>query len=265
MSIIGENIRKLRKAKGITQEELAGAVNVSFQAVSKWENGGSPDVEMLPALARTFGVSIDELMGFKLDAYTNKERFIKLMADAGVLKRGYFDLHGFDADYYVDSEHFTTNMHLAKLGEFFADLIMEEQLEFDCIVGLAYHGISFSAAAAMALAGKYGVTVNYCHDRQVADSRGRILCGHTLEDGERIVVVDDLINSGKTVVERIERLRETADIRLVAVIAVVDRYEKGMEPVHGSGAQLLSEKYGAKVLSVVNGDDITRAIGRGIV
>ena len=204
--MIGENIKKLRKAKGMTQEELAQVLCVSYQAVSKWENGGSPDLDMLPALANTFGVTIDELMGFKLQAYTNKEKFIRLMADAGVLKRGHFDLHGFDADYYVDSEHFTTNIHLAKLGEFFADLIMEEHLEFDCIVGLAYHGISFAAATAMALAGKYGVTANYCHDRKQPDSRGRILCGHTLENGERVIIVDDLINSGKTVIERIERL-----------------------------------------------------------
>ncbi len=265
MNVIGENIKKLRRAKGMTQEDLAEKVSVSYQAVSKWENGGSPDIETLPVLANVFGVTIDELMGFKLNAYTNKEKFIRLMADAGVLKRGHFNLHGFDADYYVDSEHFTTNIHLAKLGEFFADLIMDEHLEFDCIVGMAYHGISFSAATAMALASKYGVTVNYCHDRRVPDSRGRILCGHTLEDGERVVIVDDLVNSGKTIIERIEKLREIAKVQVVAVVAIVDRYEKDMKSHHESGAKLLEEKYGAKVLTVVSGDDITRAIRQGIV
>lgn len=262
---ISGNVRKLRKAKGMTQEELAEKAQVSFQAVSKWENGGSPDIELLPVLANIFGVTIDELMGFKLNAYTNKERLIRLMADAGVLKRGRFDLHGFDADYYIDSEHFTTNIHLAKLGECFADLIMEEHLEFDCIVGMAYHGIAFAVATAIALANKYGVTVNVCHDRKMPDSMGRILCGHTLEDGERVVVVDDLINSEKTVMEGIERLRTIADVKVTAVVAIVDRYEKGMESVHGSGAKLLAEKYGAKVLTLVNGDDVTRAIRQGIV
>ena len=130
---------------------------------------------------------------------------------------------------------------------------------------MAYHGISFAAATAIALAGKYGITTNYCHDRKNSDSRGRILCGHNLEDGERIVIVDDLINSGKTVMERIERLRGNADIKVVAVVAIVDRYEKGMSKVHDSGAKLLQEKYGAKTLSVVTGDDITRAIQQGIV
>ena len=265
MNVIGENIKKLRKAKGMTQEDLAEAVNVSYQAVSKWENGGSPDLEMLPLLANTFNVTIDELMGFKLNAYTNKEKFIRLMADAGVLKRGKFDIKGYDANYYVDSENLTTNIHLAKLGEFFADLIMEEHLEFDCIVGMAYHGISFAAATAIALATKYGVTVNYCHDRKVPDSRGRNLCGHTLEDGERIVIVDDVINSGKTIMGRIDKIRESADIQIVAIVAVVDRYEKGMESVHESGTEIFAKKYGCKILTVVNGDEIATAIRQGIV
>lgn len=265
MNVIGENIKKLRKAKGMTQEELAEAVSVSYQAVSKWENGGSPDLEMLPLLANTFNVTIDELMGFKLNAYTNKEKFIRLMADSGVLKRGSFNLKGFDADYYVDSENLTTNIHLAKLGEYFADLIMDEHLEFDCIVGMAYHGISFAAATAIAMSTKYGVTLNYCHDRKVPDSRGRNLCGHTLENGERVVIVDDVINSGRTIIERVEKIKETTDIQIVAVIAVVDRYEKGMENVHERGAKTLAEKYGCKVLTVVNGDEITQAIRQGIV
>lgn len=256
MNTIGATIKKLRGAKGLTQEELAEAVNISYQAVSKWENGGSPDLEMLPILANYFGVTIDELMGFKLSAYTNKERFIRLMADAGVLKRGKFEIKGTESDYYINSENFTTNIHLAKLGEFFADLIMEAHLDFDCIVGMAYHGISFAAATATILANKYGITVNYCSDRKVPDSRGRNICGHTLEDGERIVIVDDLINSGKTVSDRIEKLREIADIKVGALVAIVDR---------GDGAKFMKEKYDAKTLTVITGDDITSAIKRGIV
>lgn len=177
MSILSENIKKLRKAKGMTQEDLADAVNVSFQAVSKWENGGAPDLEMLPLLANTFGVTIDELMGFKLNSYTNKERFIKLMDNAGVLKKGEYFIKGVNKKYYIESENFTTNIHLAKLGEFFADLIMEANLEFDCIAGLAYHGISFAASTAIALANKYGMTVNYCNDRLKPDSKDRFICG----------------------------------------------------------------------------------------
>ncbi len=265
MNKIGDNIRLLRKAKGVTQEELAEAVHVSFQAVSKWENGGAPDIDMLPVLASFFGVSIDELMGFKLNAMTNKERFIRLMADAGVLKLGSCDLHGYRSEYYVDSERFTTNAQYAKLGEYFADCIRESGLHFDCIVGMAYHGITLSVATALALYNKYGITVNFCHDRRLPDSRGREICGHTPEDGEKLLIVDDLINSGKTLIERIEKLKESADVTIAAVAVIVERYETDMKEYHPNGADLVREKYGARILSVVSGDDIAQAIKSGIV
>lgn len=60
---IGSIISEKRRALGITQEELGGAVGVSTQAVSKWENGGAPDVELLPAIADKLGISVDALFG----------------------------------------------------------------------------------------------------------------------------------------------------------------------------------------------------------
>ena len=117
MNTIGATIKKLRGAKGVTQEELAEAVNISYQAVSKWENGGSPDLEMLPILANYFGVTIDELMGFKLAAYTNKERFIRLMADAGVLKRSKFEIKM--CFHYQVSKKFTEFSKMNVCGEIF--------------------------------------------------------------------------------------------------------------------------------------------------
>lgn len=58
---IGKQIASLRKEKGVKQEELAKYVGVSTQAVSKWENGGVPDIELLPKIADFFAVSIDSL------------------------------------------------------------------------------------------------------------------------------------------------------------------------------------------------------------
>ena len=63
MSVIGQQIRKYRMAKGITQEQLGELVGVTTQAVSKWERGGTPDAELLPALSRVLSVSIDTLFG----------------------------------------------------------------------------------------------------------------------------------------------------------------------------------------------------------
>lgn len=62
--LIGENIRRLRRERNMTQEEVAAHLGISFQAIRKWERGdGYPDITMLPALAGYFGVSVDELIG----------------------------------------------------------------------------------------------------------------------------------------------------------------------------------------------------------
>ena len=67
MMRLGEKIKELRKAKGISQEILANYLGVSFQAVSKWENGSTlPDVTMIPAIASFFGVTTDELLDFNV-------------------------------------------------------------------------------------------------------------------------------------------------------------------------------------------------------
>jgi len=61
---LGEKLKSLRKEKNISQEKLAQYLNVSFQAVSKWENSSTyPDIELLPELARFFGITVDELLG----------------------------------------------------------------------------------------------------------------------------------------------------------------------------------------------------------
>jgi len=71
--IIGEKIKELRKAKGISQESLAQALGITFQAISKWETGAAaPDIALLPALASYFGVSIDEL--FDYNVYENERK-----------------------------------------------------------------------------------------------------------------------------------------------------------------------------------------------
>ena len=64
---IGENIKKIRTVQGLTQEQLAQALEVSPQAVSRWEIGSTyPDIELLPVIAGFFDVSLDELMGMDL-------------------------------------------------------------------------------------------------------------------------------------------------------------------------------------------------------
>ena len=254
---IGTNIKRLRGNKGVTQEQLGEALGVSGQAVSKWENESAlPDILFLPRLAEYFGISIDELMGYKLNALTYKEQFVKFMLGNGILQTGEFELkHGQKKSYYLDTEKFTTNAQIAKIGEYFADCIRENNLQCDVIMGLAYHGIAFSTATACALFNKYGVTADYCFDRKVADSKGRIVCGHTLKDGDKVVLVDDLMSTGLTICERIDRLKELADIEVTALVVIADlTNEEAREK--GLGTKLVEEKYGTKVYSIITAKDI---------
>lgn len=78
---IGNKIKELRKERGITQEELASNIGISFQAVSKWENGiALPDITLTPKLASYFGVSMDELFDFSLQEIESEIQ--KITADA---------------------------------------------------------------------------------------------------------------------------------------------------------------------------------------
>ena len=73
---IGANIKALRKARHITQEQLGKAVGVSMQAVSRWECGGVPDVSVLPLIADYFDVSLDALFGRVLDNEMPLEHYL---------------------------------------------------------------------------------------------------------------------------------------------------------------------------------------------
>ncbi len=85
---IGEKIKQLRKRDGRKQEELAAVLGVSPQAVSRWEaNGGYPDIELLPAIANYFNISIDELFGYSKDR-EEKLKFILDKADKAITAQG---------------------------------------------------------------------------------------------------------------------------------------------------------------------------------
>ena len=74
IEIIGKQIASMRKERGIKQEELANFVGVSTQAVSKWENGGVPDIELLPKIADFFSVSVDFLFGRSITDYSGLQK-----------------------------------------------------------------------------------------------------------------------------------------------------------------------------------------------
>lgn len=261
MEHIGKNIKKLRTAKNITQEQLAASLHISNQAVSKWEKEQAyPDISLLPLIADHFGVTMDELFGYRPDYLTYKERFVRFMINNNILQFGDFTLKsGTESNFYINTEHFTTNAQIVKIGEFFADCIRENNIDFNVCLGMAYHGIAFSSATAFALYHKYGITTNYCYDRQLPDSRDRILCGYTLQKGDKVVIVDDLMSSGKTLDERLERLLARYDIEIAAIIVIADRKIAASDQTT-IGSEMIAEKYHTKVYSIITEDDIQNTI-----
>ena len=81
------------------------------------------------------------------------------------------------------------------------------------------------------------------------------MCGHTLRDGEKVVIVDDLVSTGLTIGKRIERLKEVADIDVTAVVVIADLTDDEAR-AQGLGAQMLEEKYGAKVYPIITEKDV---------
>mgnify|MGYP003299420552 FL=1 len=256
---VGSKIKLLRTNKQITQEQLADVLNISGQAVSKWESDtSSPDISMLPSLADYFGITIDELLGHRLNSLTNKEKFIKFIFGNGILSIGEYTLRsGEKSSYYINTENFVTNEQISKIGEYFADCICENHVEANVVMGMAYHGIAFSTSTACALYQKYGLTMNYCHDRRVPDSRGRLLCGYTLRDGDRVIIVDDLFTSGVSLEERITQIKESAKVEIAAILVVVANRSEAIK--------MLEEKYNTKVISIITNEDIQNAITKKIV
>ena len=87
---IGEKIRQLRQRDGRKQEDLAGVLGVSPQAVSRWEaNGGYPDMELIPAIANYFNVSIDELFGYSKD---RQEKLKNILNEAEIALNSHDDM-----------------------------------------------------------------------------------------------------------------------------------------------------------------------------
>lgn len=259
MNSIGKTIQCLRKAKGVTQEKMEQQIGVSFQAISKWENESTmPDIMMLPALADYFGVSIDELFQYKWNALTSKERLISFMLKNDILCVQNEE-PGRPFEYFINTERFTTNMQISAIGEAFAETLMDSHVEYNAVAGIAYHGIGFAAATAFALQNRYGVTRHFFYDRLKPDSRGRWICGYTPVDGDRVVVVNDVLNNGRDADEHIERMLKDADIKIAAILVLAER------AADSRGRRRLEEKYHTKVYGMITDEDVRSVLKRGIV
>lgn len=198
---------------------------------------------------------------------TYKQQFIKFMVDNGVLKFGEFTLKsGRKAPYFINTGNYNTGAQLAKLGEYYAKCIEENEIKAETLVGPAYKGIPLAVSTAIALYSHYGREYNYCFDRKEVKDHGEggLFVGKQLTDGERVILIEDVMTSGKALREMLPKLKEAADVEIAGMVISVDRMEKGLES-DLSAVQEVYKQFGVKVYSIVTMNDIINAIEEGII
>ena len=196
-----------------------------------------------------------------------KKEFIEFMVDCQVLKFGEFTLKsGRKAPYFINTGNYKTGKQLAKLGEYYAACIHENNLQAETLVGPAYKGIPLSVATAIALANNYGQEINYCFDRKEVKDHGEggLFVGKQLVDNEKVVIIEDVMTSGKALREILPKLEAAAKVKIVGMVISVDRREKALDSDLSAVAQA-QEQFGVNVYSVVTMDDIIAAIEKGVI
>ena len=165
-----------------------------------------------------------------MEAY--KQEFIEFMVESDVLKFGEFTLKsGRKSPFFMNAGAYVTGSQLKRLGEYYAKAIHDKYGDdFDVLFGPAYKGIPISVVTAIAYSELYGKEVRYCSDRKETKDhgadKGKFL-GSTLKDGDRVVMIEDVTTSGKSMEETVPKVREAANVEIVGLMVSLDRMEVG--------------------------------------
>ena len=187
-----------------------------------------------------------------------KQEFIEFMVDSQVLKFGDFTLKsGRKSPFFMNAGGYVTGTQLRRLGEYYAKAIKENYgLDFDVLFGPAYKGIPLSVATAMAISELYGKEVRYCSNRKEVKDHGDvgILLGSKLKDGDRVVIIEDVTTSGKSIEETFPIIKAQADVEIKGLMVSLNRMEKGQS--EKSALAEIREKYGFDTCAIVNMQEV---------
>ena len=196
-----------------------------------------------------------------------KEQFIRFLAECGVLKFGSFKLKsGRIAPYFLNAGEYKTGAQIRRLGEFYADCIVENGIPVQTLFGPAYKGIPLAISAAVALCEKYGKDVGFCFDRKEVKDHGEggVFVGTQPKDGDKVVIIEDVMTSGKALKEVLPKLRGAAKVDISGMVITVDRMEKALDSERSAVQQAYAEE-GVRVYSIVTIEDIIAALEGGII
>lgn len=195
-----------------------------------------------------------------MEAY--KSEFIQFMVDSKVLKFGDFTLKsGRKSPFFMNAGSYVTGTQLMKLGEYYAKAIHDRYGDdFDVLFGPAYKGIPLSVATTIAYSKLYGKEIRYCSNRKEVKDHGDagILLGSPLKDGDRVVVIEDVTTSGKSMEETIPIVREQADVTIVGLMVSLNRQEKGK----GDKCALdeIKDLYGFETEAIVSMEEVVECL-----
>ncbi|MGN1344730.1 MAG: orotate phosphoribosyltransferase [Traorella sp.] len=188
-----------------------------------------------------------------MEAY--KQEFIEFMVESEVLKFGDFTLKsGRKSPFFMNAGAYITGTQLRKLGEYYAKAIHDNYgLDFDVLFGPAYKGIPLTVATTMAISELYGKDIRYCSNRKEVKDHGDtgILLGSKLKDGDRVVIIEDVTTSGKSIEETFPILKSQANVEIKGLIVSLNRNEKGKSD-NQTALDEIKELYGFETASIVS-------------
>lgn len=193
-----------------------------------------------------------------MEAY--KQEFIQFMVESDVLKFGDFTLKsGRKSPFFMNAGAYVTGAQLHKLGQYYAKAIHEAYGDdFDVLFGPAYKGIPLSVATTIAFSELYGKEIRYCSNRKEVKDHGDtgILLGSKLKDGDKVVIIEDVTTSGKSIEETFPILKEQANVEVIGLMVSLNRMEKGLN-TDKCALDEISDTYGIKTGAIVNMAEVT--------
>lgn len=192
-----------------------------------------------------------------MEAY--KQEFIEFMVDSDVLRFGEFTLKsGRKSPFFMNAGLYVTGEQLTKLGEYYATAIHENfGDDFDVLFGPAYKGIPLSVATVMAYHKLYGKEIRYCSNRKEAKDHGDagILLGSPIKDGDRVVIIEDVTTSGKSIEETFPIIKAQGDVTIKGLMVSLNRMEVGLGGKVGALDEI-KEKYGFGAKAIVTMEEV---------
>lgn len=188
-----------------------------------------------------------------------KEEFIEFMIESNVLKFGEFTLKsGRKSPFFMNAGAYVTGYQLMKLGEYYAKAIYENfGDDFDILFGPAYKGIPLSVVTTIAFHTLYGKEIRYCSNRKEVKDHGDtgILLGSDLKDGDKVVMIEDVTTSGKSIEETYPILMSNAKVEVKGLMVSLNRMEVGLGGKI-SALEEIKEKYGFEAKAIVTMEDV---------